>query len=113
MDFTTVRRPTIAEVKEKYPHVLSKTFYRTATEEYPIHMILGDAFYCQIKTEDIIKGETDYPIVKGTTFGWIVHVGKEYSDERCMFTTETNEYELLYFLDVLRIDDRGDQSDVY
>ena len=56
-DFTTVRRPTIAEVKEKYPHVRGKTFYRTANEEYPIHVILGDAVYCQIKTETIIKDD--------------------------------------------------------
>ena len=115
VDFTTVRQPTIAEVKEKYPHVREKIFYRTANEEYPIHMILGDAFYCQIKTEDIIKGETDDPIVEGTTFGWVVHGGKEYSDGRCMFTRETNDYERLYSLDVLGIEDRGetDQSDVY
>ena len=114
-DFNTVRRPTIAEVKEKYPHVRGKTFYRTANEEYPIYVILGDAVYCQIKTESIIKGEPDDPIVEGTTFGWVVHGGKEYADGTCMFTRETNEYERLYSLDVLRIEDRGegDQLDVY
>jgi hypothetical protein len=114
-DFTTVRRPAIAEVKEKYPHVQGKTFYRTANEEYPIHVILGDAVYCQIKTESIIKGEPDDPIVEGTTFGWVVHGGKEYADGRCMFTRETNEYERLYSLDVLGMEDRGegDQLDVY
>ncbi len=60
-DFTTVRRPTIAEVKEKYPHVQGKTFYRTASEEYPTHVILGDAVFCQIKTESIVKGGPDDP----------------------------------------------------
>lgn len=57
MAFTTVKRPTVAVGKEKYPHVRVKTFYRTANEEYPIHMILEDAVYCHIKTEDIIKGK--------------------------------------------------------
>ena len=56
MAFTTVKRPTIAVGKKKYPHVRVKNFYRTANEEYPIPIILRDAFYCQIKTEDIIKG---------------------------------------------------------
>ena len=54
MAFTTVKRSTIAVGKEKYPQMRQKTFYRTAKEEYPIHMILGEAFYCQIKTEDVI-----------------------------------------------------------
>jgi hypothetical protein len=78
-------------------------------------VILGDAVYCQIKTESIIKGEPDDPIVEGTTFGWVVHGGKEYADGRCMFTRETNEYERLYSLDVLGMEDRGegDQLDVY
>jgi hypothetical protein len=44
-----------------------------------------------------------------------VHGGKEYADVRCMFIRETNEYERLYPLDVLGIEDRGevDQLDVY
>ncbi|CAB3991377.1 Phosphatidylinositol 4-kinase alpha [Paramuricea clavata] len=60
-------------------------------------------------------GEPDDPIVEGTTFGWVVHGGKEYADGTCMFTRETNEYERLYSLDVLGIEDRGegDQLDVY
>ena len=71
-------------------------------------MILGDAVHCQIKTESIINGEPDDPILEGTTFGWVVHGGKEYADGRCMFTRETNEYERLYSLDVLGIEDRGE-----
>ncbi|XP_028407824.1 uncharacterized protein LOC114530401 [Dendronephthya gigantea] len=83
MDFTTVKRPTIADVKERYPHVREKSFYRTPIEEYQIHVILGDAFYCQIKTEDVIK--------------------------------EKSDYERLYSLNVLGIEDRAedDQLDVY
>ena len=41
-DFTTIKRPTLQEFKEKYKHVQGKTFYRTASEECPIHVILAD-----------------------------------------------------------------------
>ena len=114
-DFTTIQRPTIAELKEKYPHVQGKMFYKTTTERYPIHVILGDAVYCQIKTESVLKGEADDPIVEGTTFGWVVHGGKKYADGRSYFTRECNDYERLYSLDVLGVEDRGedDQGDVY
>ncbi|XP_048575296.1 uncharacterized protein LOC116604510 [Nematostella vectensis] len=115
VDFTTIKRPTIAELKAKHAHMRDKSFYRTASEEYPIHVILSDAFYCKIRTEQIIKGQPDDPVVEGTTFGWVVHGGKEYADGRCMFVRETNDYERLYALDVLGIEDRSetDQSDVY
>ena len=113
-DFTTIRRPTLAELKAKYQHVEGKLFYRTASEEYPIHIILGDATYCTIKTEEVYKGQPEDPIVEGTTFGWVVHGGKEYSDSKCMYVRETSDYERLYSLDVLGVEDRGedDQLDV-
>ena len=103
-DFTTIKRPPLTELKEKFQHVQGKMFYRTASKEYPIHVILGDATYC--------KGD---PIVEGTTFGWIVHGGKEYADSKCMYVRETDQYERLYSLDVLGVEDRGedDQLDVY
>lgn len=41
-------------------------FYRTASEEYPIHVILGDATYCKIRTEHVYKGQPEDPIVEGT-----------------------------------------------
>ena len=47
-DFTTVRRPTIRELKTKYEHARDKQFYMTVNEEYPIHVILGDSTYCRI-----------------------------------------------------------------
>ena len=61
------------------------------------------------------KGQPEDPIVEGTTFGWVVHGGKEYADSKCMYVRETDEYERLYSLDVLGVEDRGedDQLDVY
>ena len=48
-DFTTVRRPTVRELKTKYEHARDKQFYMTANEEYPIHVILSDNAYCKIR----------------------------------------------------------------
>ena len=53
--------------------------------------------------------------MEGKTFGWIIHRGEDYADDKCMFVKEAGEYEKLYSLDVLGVEDRGedDQSDVY
>ena len=114
-DFTTVRRPTVRELKTKYKHTRDKQFYMTVNEEYPIHMILGDSTYCKIRTEQTFKGCPKDPIVEGTMFRWIIHGGEEYADNKCMYIKEGSDYEKLYSLDVLGVEDRGedDQSDVY
>ena len=114
-NFTTVKRPTQAELKEKYPYIQGKAFYTTATEEYPIDVIQGDPVYCQIKTESVLKEIPDEQIVEGSSFGWVVHNGKDYTDGRCMLSREISDYEHLYTLDVLGIENRGedDQFDVY
>ena len=83
-DFTTVRRPTVRELKAKYEHARDKKFYMTADEEYPIHVILGDSTYCKIRTEQTFKGRPEDPKVEGTTFGWVIHGGLEYSDNKCI-----------------------------
>ena len=41
-DFTTMRRPNVKKLKTRYEHARDKQFYVTASEEYPIHVILGD-----------------------------------------------------------------------
>ena len=78
-------------------------------------MILGHNTYCKIRTEQTFKGRPEDPIVEGTTLGWIIHVGEEYADDKSMYIKEASEYEELYSLDVLGVEDRGedDQSDVY
>jgi hypothetical protein len=57
-DFTTVKRPTFIELKEKYKHLREKTFYWSESEENPIHVILGDATYCKIRTDQVYKGKS-------------------------------------------------------
>ena len=61
------------------------------------------------------KGASGDPIVEETTFGWVIHGGDDYSsDGTCMFLREVNDYEQLYSLDVLGVEDRGenDQMDI-
>ena len=54
------------------------------------------------------KGNPGEPIVEETTFGWVVHGGDEYtSDSACMYLKEVNDYEKLYSLDVLGVEDQG------
>ena len=115
-DFTVVKRPKVKELKARYQHAQNKEFYMTADDEYPIHIILGDSTYCKIRTEQVFKGHPEDPIIEGTRFGWIIHGGEEYGDDKCMFAKETSfDYERLCSLDVLGVEDRGqdDQLQVY
>ena len=108
-DFTTIRRPDLSTLKWKYDHTKDKRFYKNPGDDYTIHIILGDSTYCRIKTEDVYKGKPGEPIVEGTTFGWVIHGGDRVTDG-CLFTRETSDYERLYSLDVLGVEDRGESS---
>ena len=109
-DFTTVRRPTVKELKTRYEHAQDKQFYVKASEEYPIHVILGDRTYCKIGTDQTFKGHPEDSIVEGTTFGWVIHGGMEYTVNKCMYIKEASDYEKLYSLDVLGVEDRGEDD---
>ena len=114
--FTVVKRPKVKESKAKYQHAQNNEFYITANDEHPVHIILGDSTYCKIRTEQVFKGHPADRIVEGTRFGWIIHGGKEYGDDKCMFAKDTiSDYERLCSLDVLGVEDRGqdDQLQVY
>ena len=109
-DFTTVKRPDMNELKMKYTHTQDKRFYMTAKGEHPIHLILGDGTYSRIRTEKVYKGNPGDPLVEETTFGWVIHGGEDYSSDACMFTREVYDYEQLYSLDVLGVEDRGEND---
>ena len=113
-DFTTVRRPKLSDLKSKYGHAADKSFYMKQSDEYQMHVILGDSTYCRIKTEEVFKGEPGDPIVEGTTFGWTIH-GGEFPSDGCWFSQEDQDSQQLYSLDVLGVEDRGenDQLDVH
>ena len=112
-DLTTITRPDLRELKTKYEQTKDKAYYMASSRKYTIQLIVGDKFYSKIKPEDIFKGKPEDPIVEETTFGWVIH-GGDFPDNQCMFTRETSDYERLYSLDVLGVEDRGenDQLDV-
>ena len=58
-----MKRPTYTELKVKYENIRGKTFNRLESEEYPIYVILGDATYCKIRTDELYKGKPEDPIV--------------------------------------------------
>ena len=110
-DFTTVRTPDVNQMKWKYQHTQEKRFYMTSTGEHQIHLILGDGIYNRIRTERVFKGKPGEPLVEETTLGWVVHAGDEYgSGSTCMYLREVSDYEKLYSLDVLGVEDRGESD---
>ena len=83
----------------------------TSGGEYQIHLILGNSMYSRIRTEKVFKGNPGEPLVEETTCGWAVHGGDEYtSDGVCMYLREVNDYEKLYSLDVLEVEDQGEND---
>lgn len=61
-----------------------------------------------------MKGRPEDLTVDSTTFGWVIHEGEDYADNKFMYIKEANEYEKLHSLDVLGVEDRAenDQSEV-
>jgi gentisate 1,2-dioxygenase len=67
-----------------------------------------------MKPVEIYKGKPGEPVVEGTTLGWIIHGGDLANDER-MYCRDVSNYQMLYSLDVLGVEDRGedDQLDLH
>ena len=96
-----------------YQHIRDKQFYMRVGDEYTIRLILGDNTFSRIKTEEVIKGTKGDPTVEGTTFGYIIH--GDQGNGTCTYVSDTKDYERLYSLDILGVEDRSenDQSEVH
>ena len=105
-NFTTIKRPDVSKLKQKYDHVKNKMFYKTLGNEYTIDMIIGDKLYCK----ELFKGGDN----EGTKFCWVIH-GGQFPGEGCLLTKELPDHEQLYSLDVLGLEDKkeNDQQEVY
>ena len=79
--------------------------------KYPVHLTIGDNTFSRIKTEKIYKGEAGEPVVEGMTFGWIMYGGDLANDE-CMYCRVVSDYQMFYSLDVLGVEDRGEDTQV-
>ena len=89
--------------------LLIRSYLCNRGSKYQIHVIIGDSTYCRIKTEEVYKGAPGDPIVEGTTFAWTVHDG-EYPSDGCWFSWEVHDCQQLFSLDVLGVEDRGENS---
>ena len=109
--------PKYAEVINKYPHLTGvRMIDGDKKAELPVHIILGVSDYAKIRTETRPKiGQPGEPVAELTQFGWtIMSPGKEIDISSMLLTqTATADYEELCKLDVLGIQDKGHQTDVY
>lgn len=95
----------------QYSHTQDKRFYMTSTGEHQIQHVLEDGIYSRIRTERVIKRQPGEPLVEETHFGWMVHGGDEYgSDSTSMCLREANDYEKLCSLDVLGVENSGENN---
>ena len=61
-------------------------------------------------TIEVFKGASYRElVVEGTTFDWIIH-GGTLPSARCMYLRESSDYEKLYSLDVLVVEDREENN---
>ena len=68
-------------------------------------MLIGDPLFTRIRTGRSVTGKPGEPIADETVFGWTVH-GEESKANQSYFTrTMSEDYEQLYSLDVLGVED--------
>ena len=118
-ELLSVENPNYAVMISKYPHL--KGVYMEDTDlkkMLPVHVILGASDYARIKTRESQRtGAMGEPVAEYTRFGWTIMSPGTETDLDSMFLAQTasNDYEELYRMDVLGLEDApsGDQSVVY
>ena len=113
-NFSKVSRTPSEEMKLKYDHLRGLRIPESKDGNYEVHILIGDPTFTEIRTGNCRKGKQGQPIADETLFGWAVHA-ERMNDDQSYFTQTTNEdYELLYRLDVLGVEDRRefDQEEV-
>lgn len=118
-ELLSVENPNYAVMTSKYPHL--KGVYMEDTDlkkMLPVHVILGASDYARIKTRESQRtGAMGEPVAEYTRFGWTIMSPGTETDLDSMFLAQTapNDYEELYRMDVLGLEDApsGDQSVVY
>lgn len=103
-----------ASNSEKYPHLQGLYIPDSKNGGYAIQLLIGDLLFTRIRTGRSVTGKPGERIADKTVFGWTVH-GEENKADHSYFTRTTSEdYERLYSLDVLGVEDRKefDQEDV-
>ena len=118
-ELLSVENPNYAQMISKYRHLKGVHMEDTDTKSLlPVHIILGASDYAKIKTHESQRiGAVGEPVAEYTRFGWTILSPGTETDLDSMFLAQTasNDYEELYRMDVLGLEDTpsGDQSIVY
>ena len=113
-NFSKVSRTAKEELKLKYDHLRGFCIPENKDGNYELHILIGDPTFTDIRTGNCKKGKLGQPIADKTSLGWALH-GVRINSNQSYFTKTTNEdYELLYRLDVLGVEDRTefDQEEI-
>ena len=109
---TTLKNPEIGELKKKFPYLRGLCFDNEDNrEQHPIHLILGVGDLSRIKTSTCRVGDVNQPVAEKTTFGWtVMGPGKNESQINYFAKTSQEDYQKLCSLDVLGLQEHGDEN---
>ena len=113
-NFSVLERASSKELRNKYDRLKGLYIPDSTDGRYVIHFLIGDSMFTEIRTGKSGKGNPGEPIGDETPFGWAVHGEKGESYHNYFTRTTSDEYEGLYQLDVLGVEDRKefDQDEV-
>ena len=112
--FSEIERESSKNLREKYNHLRGLYIPESKDGKYMVHILFGDPTFIEMRTGECRKGKAGQPIADETIFGWTVHGDKSESDHSYFTQTTNDDYEKLYTLDVLGVEDRKefDQEEV-
>ena len=113
-NFSKIERVTSKELKLRHCHLKGLYIPESKDGKYEIEMLIGDPTFTEIRTGNCKKGLGGQPIADETLFGWTVHGERGESTLNYFTQTTSEDYEQLYRLDVLGVEDRKefDQEEV-
>ena len=109
-----VNRAPRKHLRFKYSHLRSLFTPESRDGDYEIHILIGDPTFTDVRTGNCRKGQQGQPIANETLLGLAVHEERRENDQSYFTQTTNEEYEQLYRLDVLGVEDRKefDQEEI-
>ena len=113
-NFAETERAPSKDLKLKYEHFRGLHIPESKDGKYEVQMLIGDPTFTEIRTGECKKGLGGQPIADETLFGWAVHGERGEMNLNYFTQTTSSDYEQLYRLDVLGVEDRKefDQEEV-
>ena len=104
--FSKVGRESSKNLREKYNHCRGLYIPESKDGKCVVHILFGDPTFIEMRTGQCRKGKVGQPIADETRLGGAVHGDKSESDHNYFVQTPDDDYEKLYTLDVLGVEDR-------